>query len=94
MSAQKVLELKRSSRSTICSLIDKYDLMNHQLYWRREFLGELRELLDDVLDLTDKQKAGISTADELRALVVERLGRMKPTEVNDVCFVLTFNEEE
>lgn len=94
LSAQKVLELKRSSRSSICSLIDKYDLMGHQLFWGRGHLGELRDLLDDVLDLTEQQKASISTADELRGLVVSRLGRLKPTEVNDICFVLTSDEKE
>ena len=94
LSAQKVLELKRQARRRICELIEKYDLFNHQLIWRKGDLGELRFLVQDVLDITNDQIAAISTADQLRALVTDRLGNLKQSEINDVCFVLTYCEEE
>lgn len=92
--AQKVLELKRHSRSRICALIDKYDLFGHQLIWRKEELGELRELLQDVLDITDEQMATVGTADELRGLVSKRVGHLSRSENDNVCYVLTAYEEE
>ena len=94
LSAQKVLELKRSSRSSIRTLIDKYHLFNHQLAWRKNDLPQLRILLQDVLDITDERAATISTADELRSLVAERLGRIRPNEVDNICFVLTYDGRE
>lgn len=94
LSAQKVLELKRHSRSRICALIDKYDLFGHQLIWRKEELGELRELLQDVLDITDEQMATVGTADELRGLVSKRVGHLSRSENDNVCYVLTAYEEE
>lgn len=94
ISAQKVLELKRSSRSSIHSLIEKYTLFNHQLVWRKQDLGELRALLEDVLDISKEQMVAISTPDELRGLVVERLGSNMQGKIDDVCFVLTYYEQE
>ena len=93
-SAQKVLELKRTSRSRICSLIDKYELFNHQLVWRKEDLGELKVLLEDVLDVTGEQLGTIRTADELRELVAGKLDRVKKSDIDSVCFMLTYSEEE
>ena len=93
-SAQRVLELKRTSRSSICSLIERYELFNHQLMWRKEDLGELKILLEDTLDVTEEQLGAITTADELRELVAGRLGRVKRSDIDNICFVLTYSEKE
>lgn len=93
-SAQKVLGLQRSSRNAIRLLIDKYELFNHQLVWRKSDIGELRVLLEDVLDISEERLRTIGTADELRGLVREKFVRIKQSEVDDICFVLTFVEEE
>ncbi|MBR3224418.1 MAG: ATP-binding protein [Atopobiaceae bacterium] len=93
LSAQKVLELKRSNRIMIKSTIEDYDLFNCQLIWRTEDIPKLQTLLIDVLDINDKQLSTVKDADDLRALVQDRLGGMKPQEVNDICFVLTYRNE-
>lgn len=93
LSAQKVLELKRTNRIIIKSIIKDYDLFNCQLIWCTEDIPRLKALLIDVLDITDKQLANIKDANDLRSLVQDRIGTMRPQEVNDICFVLTYRNE-
>ena len=94
LAAQRVLELKRASRIKIKAIIEDYELMGGQLAWRQEDLPMLQALLQDVLDVTLADVQKIGSADELRELVASKLNRMKPQEINDICFVLTAARKE
>ena len=86
----RVLELPRSERQEICSLIADYSLFNGNLVWKQEDLPKLRKLLRGVLGIKDADFQTMNTSQDLIKRVSVKLKNMKPEAVQEICFILTY----
>lgn len=85
----RVLELTRSDRQEISSLIADYSLFNGNLVWKQEELPKLRRLLQNILGIKGTDYQSINSSSELVKKVSMKLKNMKPEAVQEICFVLT-----
>ncbi len=94
LAAQRVLDLSRSARTRLLSLIEDYTTFNGHLAWRETDIPVLQDLLAEVLGLTPRQLEGIDSADALRQLVASKLNQKRPQDIDSICYVLTYERSE
>ncbi len=88
----KVLDITKTKRNKIASLIEDYALCNGLLIWKKEELSKLQKLVQAVLGVSDKDLTKIEFPEELRRLVKTKLAKLTDDEIDDVCYILTIRE--
>ncbi|MBR2088711.1 MAG: hypothetical protein IJ906_16615 [Oscillospiraceae bacterium] len=88
-SAVRVLNLSRSDRRTLHTIIENYELQGGKLQWRKEQLPALGRLVRAILNISDKELEKISQPEELMRLVLDRLKRLTKENLQNICFVIT-----
>ena len=89
--ALRILDISRESKRRIIKLIDDYSLCNGCLVWKKENMGLLRDLVWAVVGIGDKDFENIESPDDLRDIVKKRLGKLPEKEIDDVCYIITYN---
>lgn len=94
LEALKVLNLSRKIRKEIQCVIEDYLLFGGRLVWKEGEVSKLQSLLKAVLEIDDKQMAQILSPEALRILVTSKVQKMKAEDIEEICFVLTWTQEE
>ena len=88
----KVLDLTRTERYRIQSLISDYSLFCGQLIWSEDSMPELRALVQAVLGIGGKELQALLKVSDLKKLVMRKLCRLPAAHIDQICFVLTFKK--
>ncbi len=88
-SAMRVLNLNRKDRKALNSLIENYEILGGCLTWRSDQLPALGQLVRTILGISDKEIQRINHAEELSAIVSERLQKVSDDNLQNICFVIT-----
>ena len=89
-SSLSVLDLPRSDKKEIVTIMDDYTLFGGILIWDENEIPKLQALVQSILGLNDKIKNEINTPDELRSFVKNKLKTCNRQNIEDICFVLTY----
>jgi len=90
----QVIDLQKKDRTVLKSLMMDYSLFNGQMIWKQEELYDLKHLIQALLEIHDKELSKVNNSDELSAIVRSKLRRMTHADINEICYILTLNEEE
>ena len=88
----KVVDLSRESRNAIEKLIEDYTIFNGQLNWSPNDQNRLHNLLQEILQITDKEILVLSSTDELKNLAKTRITKTNETVLDAICYFLTLSE--
>ena len=89
-----VLELTRTKRKLLKSLIDDYVLFNGDIVWEKDNISILSELVWEVLGIKEKDFAIIDNPQQLEKYVEEKIKRMPSGSVKDICYIITVGKEK
>ena len=90
----KVLELSRSERKELKSLITDYSLLAGNIIWKEEDMPKLQRLVKAILYITDKDISLMDTPMELYNTVNSRVKKLSQQNIIDICFVITYTKED
>lgn len=96
-SAVSVLELPRSIRKSVCSLLEEYTAWEGQLVWSADQLPDLQLILRSVLTISLKELEGMAATDDPVQLKQHVLGKTKglsDEDIEEICFLLTMEARE
>ena len=88
----KVLNLSRTDRKQIQSLISDYTLFGGFLFWNETNKLQLARLVKAILGITDIQIQNIQDPQELISLVAQKTKGLNSDAINDICYVITITE--
>lgn len=94
ISALKVLDLSRTSRKRISSLIEDYIVFGGHLIWSANDLALLQTLIKEVLGIDNVSLMKIQNAAELHRLVSTKVVGLSAKNIDDICFVITSYQED
>ena len=94
MDSLKVLELSRSERKELKSLITDYSLLAGNIIWKEEDMPKLQRLVKAILYITDKDISLMDTPMELYNTVNSRVKKLSQQNIIDICFVITYTKED
>ena len=86
------LEIARAHRKLLSVMLYTYKNHNGHLLWNENSLGLLRQLLFDILDISQKTYADTvqsQNADTLRRIVLFRTKGFTMEEIDEICHILT-----
>ena len=86
------LEISRANRRLISVMLCTYRNHNGHILWNTNSIGLLREILFDILDITQKSFAELihtENVDILRSYVFSKTIGLKPEQIEEICYVLT-----
>lgn len=86
------LEIARAHRKLLSVMLYTYKNHNGHLLWNENSLGLLRQLLFDILDISQKTYADSvqsQNADTLRRIVISRTIGFTMDEIDEICHILT-----
>ena len=86
------LEIARAHRKLLSVMLYTYKNHNGHILWNENSLGLLRQLLFDILDISQKTYTDAiqsQNADTLRMIVLSRTIGFTMDEVNEICHILT-----
>ena len=63
-----------------------------QLVWEENELKTLKELLIDVLEISEANIKKINTADDLKKLVFDKVIKINEENIEKICYVITMSE--
>lgn len=89
-----VLDISRSERKQLRSLIDEYYLFGGGLTWQKDDLLELRRIMSAVLSLRENDFQKIVKAEDLLRLVQSKIISPDRALLDKICYILTINERE
>ncbi len=85
----RALDLTRSNRKYIETLIEDYSLFRGQLIWRTEELPKLQQLCMAVLGLTEHDIFTANTSDDLEREIRNKVKGLNSEQIKEICYVLT-----
>ena len=86
------LDISKSYKDILMSLIDDYDLFNGQLLWSENDLGKIKKLLLVILGIGDNEFKNITKIEELEELVFARTKKLKKQDIQQICYIITLKE--
>lgn len=93
-SAIKVLEIPRHNKKKLNSLIEDYTMFNGQLIWHEDDLIMVRDLIQSILEIKDKDFKKINSYNDLKKIVRSKLNKISSDAVQEICYLLTVGEEK
>lgn len=87
-----VLDVPQTDRRKLQQLADDYDLFNGHLLWKENEIPALKALVQSVLKINDRDLNEITSASELQELVFSKTKNMNSKEINEVCYILTWEK--
>ncbi|MCI9602744.1 MAG: DUF87 domain-containing protein [Ruminococcus sp.] len=90
--ALKVVELSRSCKRELDAVISDYSLFNGQLVWRETQITQVRNLIQAILGIRDKDLENMKDPKDLQTLAASRLKKMSTNTVREICYLLTIEE--
>ncbi len=91
-SSLSVLDIPRSIRKTIESLMDDYLLFDGILVWDDRDIPKLQVLVRSVLGIKDSELLAVNEPEDLMNLVRTKLKKCSVGFINATCYVLTYVE--
>lgn len=85
-----ILDLSREDKTKLQELIADYQLFAGNLRWEKEKWGELQTLLQDLLDMNEKEISTIRSPKELITHVGNRMKGLNRKQLQVVCYFLTY----
>ena len=85
----KVLDLNLSYRKMLKSLISDYSLFNGMLSWSESEIETVKELVQAVLGITERDYARIDTPSDLESLVSSKVRALTDQDIDEICYILT-----
>ena len=86
------LEVARAHRKLLSVMLYTYKNHNGHLIWNENSLGLLRQLLFDILDISQKnyeEAVQSGNEDTLRRIVATKTTGFMLEEINEICYILT-----
>lgn len=93
-SAIKVLEISRHNKKKLNALIEDYTMFNGQLIWQEDDLIMVRDLIQSILEIKDKDFKKINSYNDLKKVVRSKLNKISKDAVQEICYLLTVGEEK
>ena len=91
--ALNTIDLPKSCKKELLSIINDYDLYNGQLMWSESDVDKLQKYVQVILAISDKELEEIENAEELVTLVSLRTKNFTKQQNNIVCYILTSKGE-
>ena len=91
-SSLSVLDIPRSIRKTIESLMEDYLLFDGILVWDDRDIPKLQVLVRSVLGIKDSELLAVNETEDLKNLVRTKLKKCSVGFINATCYVLTYVE--
>lgn len=91
--ALKVLDISRQHKRKLNLLIVDYTLFNGHLIWREDELIMIRDLIQEILEINNKEFKKNNNLNDLKKIVRSRLNKMEQTAIEEICYLLTVGEE-
>ncbi len=88
--AISVLDISSRNKRKVESLVNEYLKQGGKLIWREEELGTLSKLVQGVLEIKDEDYLEVESQDDLVLLVKSKIVDISDTDINEVCFYLTY----
>ena len=88
----EISEVSRSTKKTIEKLIDDYNFFGGQQRWAIEDMPILRNILMDVLALSNLDAEQLSAPDDLRKIIQMKTSGFSRKDIEEICYVLTLPE--
>lgn len=92
--AIKVLEISRRNKKKLNSLIEDYTMFTGQLIWQEDDLMTVRDLIQSILEIKDKDFKKINSYNDLKKVVRSKLNKISSDAVQEICYLLTVGEEK
>ena len=86
------LEVARAHRKLLSVMLCTYKNHNGHILWNENSLGILRQLLFDILDISQKnyeEAVQSENGDILRRMVAAKTTGFMMEEINEICYILT-----
>jgi hypothetical protein len=85
----QVLDISRQNKKAIEDLISKYTIFGGRLFWSKDDINtRLRPIVWDILNITERDIAGLKTPGDLEALVASKLKKLPAKTIDAVCYVV------
>lgn len=95
LTALKSLEVSRPHRQLLLLMIDTYNINNGHITWHEDSLPLLKEILLEILSITENEMANIITTNQpdiLRKLITRKTNGFTLEQIEEICFIITMEE--
>ena len=89
--AVDVVEVSRVSKKRIAKVIDDYLFFNHQMIWKENEIGVLKDILKELLKISDGYLNSVVDSDELERYVASKVHKLNNDEIKKLCYIITLS---
>lgn len=95
LTALNSLEVSRQHRQLLLLMIDTYNINNGHITWHEDSLPLLKEILLEILSITENEMANIITTNQpdiLRKLITRKTNGFTLEQIEEICFIITMEK--